>query len=253
MTTSAPVPEVPLDDLLSNHRKYHPDIAIDRYIIAKAGVTPWGMYLQALRELYGRYYAAANLVLVQCEHEIEAQKLALDLEEAETKARGTTVVDPRAELEIQRINLKLQRHRLRTKSVQHTLRDALREYLRHRRIAEVLHQEFGDVDEDRRQELDLDRYVQELSLQAAQQIRTQGSMSGGTWRDVLMLPPKEREEVFQQCYSQQVVIWADDQYAKELMPPDVGTISDADLEEARRAILCRLPLLDPPKLQSIDS
>jgi hypothetical protein len=49
------IKESRLKAMLDDHQKYHSNLQIDRFIIYKSGVTPYGMYKQALRELYSRY------------------------------------------------------------------------------------------------------------------------------------------------------------------------------------------------------
>lgn len=47
-----------MKDLLDRAILCHTDYQIDRFILAANGITPWGVYHQALREIHTRYEAA---------------------------------------------------------------------------------------------------------------------------------------------------------------------------------------------------
>jgi hypothetical protein len=50
-----------LGQLLDAHESHHSDLQIDRFILVRAGQTPYGCFRQALRELWKRYRGLVDL------------------------------------------------------------------------------------------------------------------------------------------------------------------------------------------------
>jgi len=98
--------------LLEDHQKFHSIFQCRRFITQKAGVTPYGMYKQALRELDGRTWSALDDILTLREEEIKLERL---------RDRLLAKVDGLLEVKIARAEITIERLR-------RGLRDRYREW-----------------------------------------------------------------------------------------------------------------------------
>lgn len=171
-------------ELLRDDRLYHSPFQMDHFITARAGVTTWGMYVQALRELRGRMdglkqlaadHALAEIELARQERTAKHAEDDLDRREAEVKA-GIA----RAKLAGLLLN------------ASETARELQRFYAQ----AEVLRARLpAELTPDVLAELERERWVELLKRRAAVELRADGRVSHGTIESVWALPPDQRAPV----------------------------------------------------------
>lgn len=166
-----------LQAILADHSRTHNNYQIDRFIVAKAGLTDWGRYVQAMRELNGR---RAGMIRAH----IKREELLLDLEEAEESSRKRHGREAaRAHLEARKLRHRLQDHEERVRGLWY-------EFSRFYLLASRLKEKFGDLSQE-----DRERHGRELMLA---QVRyaiaacVWGEEPKRAWGMLRCLPPEDR-------------------------------------------------------------
>lgn len=182
-----------IDDLLSRHRRYHNGLQVDRFIVGGAGITPFGMYRQALREMHGRWTGLRLEVLrmrrLDIEiRELQAKQLASKFEADDYEIRFVEFQREKRALDIHEKKMTLQEAQL-------AHADAIEEFSRFALIAEQLHAQFGDLTENQRELLELEFHKTSIMRDVAMEIAVHGNTSTNTLRIVSLLPQEQRAEV----------------------------------------------------------
>lgn len=173
-----------LRELMSFHRLYHSPFQIDNFITARAGLTDWGMFRQALREIAGRIDALKNLAaerglahveVGRQDRVIESDRDKLDVAEARIK-RGLAV------LRVESLEL----------NIRHTAEEMLRFFAQARALRTRLPDDLTPAELDR---LDREFWCAVLQRRAALEFEADGRISYGTLEGIWSLPLKEREPV----------------------------------------------------------
>jgi hypothetical protein len=66
-----------LSDLFIDHRLYHEEIQQDNFIVARAGITDYGKYKQALRELHKRYRGLKQIEIEKKKNELKIRRYTI--------------------------------------------------------------------------------------------------------------------------------------------------------------------------------
>lgn len=160
-----------LSSLLQDHRRFHSDLQMDCFVTAASGVGhPYGMYMQALRELHSRYGSL---------HEAysDLEELDLDLDDLGDTPREV---------------IKRRRLRLKREELVATITDMEREFSRFYAQAAVLRNELGDKLKDR-DKLDREWWMHKLRANVATDLLREGRPSASTLALVQALPGSLRK------------------------------------------------------------
>lgn len=158
-----------LKTLLGDHRHFHSELQLDRFVIGAAG-HPWHQYQQALRELETRWEALKL-------EEIEMEEARLDIDEAEEDKRG--------QLQKARAIVKLEGMERRQK-------DRLREFAHIFGRAEALRDWVGELDDARRAELDKAAWLHRTKSRIALETIVHGCASIDTAESTFLFEVSDR-------------------------------------------------------------
>lgn len=167
-----------LQQLLNDHQLYHSDLQMDSFITMRSGGTTYGMYKQALRELFKRYrglkeqYPARELLL-------------LDIEELETT-------------QSKREKIELAKKRMALDDMNRGIRDTEREFNHFYAQAKALKDIIGELTPEKRNKLDMEMWIFKAKENAAFDYITRGSLSKGTVELVQYMPTDIRIQIFKE-------------------------------------------------------
>lgn len=171
-------------ELLSLHRPYHSELQIDHFITGRAGLTTWGMFLQALRELNGRFEGMKSL---------SAERRLADIERRRQERIASNSQDALAGEEAE---VKAEQAVMRLDSIDRNIRDTWRELERFYAQAVALRARLpAELTPDVRDELERERWVALLKRAAALDIVATGTVSAGTRDSIWALPMDQRKIV----------------------------------------------------------
>lgn len=197
MTTRIPTP----DELLSEFRPYHSKHQMRHHITARSGLTLFGQWTQALRELDSR---TSTLREAYAEHELAR----IDLDELEERVQMGEYDSP---YEARRDRVRLARMRLEMPQRERNVRDLEREFLEFYAQAIALRSALGDLTEERREELDRQTWAWKLRRRIGVEMLT-GGVTSGTYDHVDSAPPKVRQELLEALRSNPGAILDDFQH-----------------------------------------
>lgn len=166
-------------ELLKDHEPGNSDYQDDRLVTIRAGGTVYGMYKQALRELYKRVRGLRELVA-------DRDLLVLDVEEQEERAQGTGREARRAQVEAARM-------RARLEEVERAIRSTEREAAVFYRQALALKARVGELTPERRYALEAELWEYRVREMAALDAASTGRLSAQTIEHINALPAASRE------------------------------------------------------------
>lgn len=167
-----------IEKLLADHEAGHSVFQMDYFITSKAGgMTAYGQYKQALRELHKRYAGLKELGFAKMKLNAKIEKLAyeLTLEKA----------DPFA---YKRDSIKLERRQWQLSELENTIADTQREYDHFAMQALALKEQVGELSPERRRELDAEMWVTNIKRMAALDFIISKAISRQTFEIMLSLP-----------------------------------------------------------------
>lgn len=170
--------------LLGDLRRCHSNFQMDCFITMGNGYTPYGMYMQALRELGTRRDGLEEMYL-------RREELALDTKEAAQPPGGPPDDQARTAIKLKR--LLIEEHRL-----EESISEAEREFKRFLGQATILKNHLekdGPLTDERRAELDRDMWSQKLRSMGAVDCLTSGRVQGRTFEFVQQFPIDMRREL----------------------------------------------------------
>lgn len=153
-----------LDVLLADHSHYHTTLQCRSFITAKAGVTPFGQYRQALRELNSRTWSAFDEML-------RMEELRVDIEEeTETIENLERVIEHHGanERSIRRAQIRRARAEVELVQLERSLGDRLREWAEFYAQAVTLRGQLGllpgeTLDREKREELEASMFAHQFA------------------------------------------------------------------------------------------
>jgi hypothetical protein len=146
-----------IEDLLADHQKYHTDFQMDFLITSRSGVTTFGMYRQALRELKKRHVVGKR------------HRLKRRLIQERIRLSG----EPKTEIEA----IRLERRHLDLAEIQECIRHCDRERRRFQEQAETLRAQLGEIDLERKARLERELVLVVLQRKVAISLLTDGRIS----------------------------------------------------------------------------
>lgn len=164
--------------LIADHRPFHCEFQIDALIIARAGGTAFGAYLQSVRELWKRLRGLIDAYLQEVAIGFELERLTRVCDES-------TVND-----DLRRIQQAAALEEIRL-----TRADTEREFLRFYGQAAALKEHLGELTPERRRQLDEDLWEHRLKCHAAVDFLSQGRLSAGTVEFLQACPIAMRRRV----------------------------------------------------------
>lgn len=171
-----------LSTMLDQRHLFHTDFQIDHFVIERAGISLWGMYVQALRELSVRLDSLRETFLMIRETEIDVEEDQEALKDAESFRK-------------RRIEIKLIRDRLKLESMNHSLRETRREFNRFASIALTLHDKLGDVTQKQMRELEVEHWTKKFANQISSELELTHTIGKSTLESLAVIPPEMKERV----------------------------------------------------------
>ncbi|MCW5876469.1 MAG: hypothetical protein KIS85_06260 [Anaerolineales bacterium] len=174
-----------LGELLQDHMTGMSAFQDDWLVTARAGLTPYGQYKQALREVYKRLRGLRELYA-------ERDILLIDLEEKEIQVRDAGQYD---DLLRRRAGVEVRRLRMRLEEVGRTIADTEREFLRFYQQADALKELVGEITPERRYQLEAELWEAQTMRLCAMDIENFGRLRGVTFEQLCALPLEPRRRV----------------------------------------------------------
>lgn len=179
-----------LETLLEDYDTGHSQFQQDYFITIQNGITLWGQYKQALRELSVRIN---NLKVLICD-EKEAR-----IREEQIKDMLKTETD---KWEKQILELELIRKKLSTNDFEIALKSAKKEFTRFYQQACILktklEKNYGELTEKIKNELEKDLWETKFKQRIANEIVIQGKPSLGTYESINSLPQNIKQKVIEE-------------------------------------------------------
>lgn len=203
-----------LKSLLDDHQTGHSEFQDDYLITVKAGGTPYGQYKQSLRELYKRFRGLREMLCDQKRLHIEIQQLAhlIDTERDSFKK--------------ELLKVDLMRKQMQTEEAERGIYNTKREFMRFYQQAAALKEQIGDLDDDKRRELDRGMWMFKAKQMAAIDFLVNGRIRESTLTMVVSMPEDMRNECLAAVKDQDnLVQWYENQSHVELPEMDAAMLA----------------------------
>jgi septal ring factor EnvC (AmiA/AmiB activator) len=169
--------------LLQDHQLYHSEFQQDYFITVRSGGTVYGMYKQALRELFKRYRGLKELYT-------DKELLQVDIDEL-TETHSQNVYEQR------RNDIKRTQKIMAMEDLERNIQDTEREYKRFWQQADALKQQIGELTKEKRDMLDREMWEYKLKEMAAIDLVSAGRLSNTTYEMLIACPSDIRGRVLQ--------------------------------------------------------
>jgi hypothetical protein len=178
---------IPLNELLNDHHEVGTQDATQIETFVLGGMTEWGQYKQALRELYKRVRGVRST-------QTDFDKALLDLEDLKEDIKDAEVDNPtsREERHHQRLLLDLRKKLSDIDELSRLLKCVKIEVATFYRAAAKLKESLGEITPERRLELDREHWKHKHMMKVAA-LRL-GQIPDVTLKNTLSLPLEERKE-----------------------------------------------------------
>lgn len=203
---------IKLSELLDDHQIYHSEFQQDYMITMRSGGTQYGMYKQALRELFKRKRSLEDLYA-------ERELLMIDIEELEQTESHDAFTT-------RRNTVKIKQKRGYQYDMDKNISDMEREFQRFYQQAVALKEQIGTLTPERRNELDRDMWAYKAKEMAAMDYLSSGRLSHGTIEFIGSLPIDMRETALSQIRTENqaaLVKWFETKNPSAVSLPDTHT------------------------------
>lgn len=210
--------------LVSDHQYFHSELQMDHFITTRAGgCHPWGMYVQALRELESRHGAYHNLVLRRRRLALEIQELELEVSRWRFTRRGR--------IRRRRARLELEEKQLGVRLIARMEPDREREFRRFFAQALAIREVLGDLTPERKRELDEDMWHHRLRQVLAIDFYLEGAPGASIMSILPALPRRMREALRNDIKNPAPLVeWYTELKPQETVSATNGSIQGVDLE-----------------------
>jgi len=188
-----------VEDLLVDHQLYHSENQMDWFITARSGgLTPYGQYKQALRELHGRHRGLKDLGF-------QRELLLLEIEELQC-SDGNYFQTKKNEIILKQKKfslLELDRNIADTKrELDHFYGQALR-------LKEVV----GDLTPEKRKQLDCEMWIVNIKVQAAVDCLIRGGLGESVLTMLMSIPSHIRNPILKEVMQpkEKLIAWLEKQ------------------------------------------
>jgi len=207
---------ISLNSLLADLRSGHDAVQIDGFILRRSGLTTYGTYIQALRELRSRRDTALTFFF-----EVEKLQIRLDELDHEIETCGEN------QFQLRRLKLERVEKRATLDLFGPALRDHYREFARFYAHAVTLRGKLGELTDARREQFEREFWLMRLKVRAASEVKTMGHVSGDTVELALSLPTDMRADLLRHIGLESsepgcLVEWLQALAVPELKLPPVG-------------------------------
>jgi hypothetical protein len=178
-----------LDKFREDHQSFHSEFQIDNFIVRKNGVTTWGQYKQALRELLSRESSLKSLY-------VNIRQIEIDLDEVEYEIDILKASqDIKDGFELRRKELDRLSCIEGLKGSEDTLKDTIREFTRFYNITAHLKDKLGDITPEKRLKLEDAHWLYSTKKKIAEDVMETGTISLETRRSINAFPTEKRIEL----------------------------------------------------------
>ena len=174
------------DQLLADFEEGATTFQMQQFNVIQTGVTPWGQYGQAMRELKTRRDVLDSLTLQQVELDL---RIAKDCHWLKRLRRRFVPFGRREHL------LRMTVHRREGKALKDQLATTRREEQEYRTIVTVLKEQIGELTPERRHKLDVDKWVHDIGRRTWLEMQYGERLTHGTAEIVHSLPNDLYERV----------------------------------------------------------
>lgn len=206
--------------LFQDHTIYHTSFQIDNFIVGKTGVTLYGMYKQALRELYSRWESLKV-------ETIDIRILRLEISELENRIE----TKPKTE----RAKLELLKKRLALDSNERQISHRIREFCRFYYQAIFMKGVFGELTKEDHEKLDREMWIAKIRRHIVVDVLSGGRVSNATIETILGLPDDLKSTLLSDVEQPHQLVSAEREKDSSLPVFEVG---DAEIEEVRKQLEC---------------
>lgn len=173
-----------LKEIINDHRSYHSKFQVDNLITYRSGLTVFGMYHQACREVWKRFRSIKNSMLslddLKCKIELQQDKI----EKAKKPAKKRILEND------------LKRFKFAVFETEKSLKELQQEFAWFYSQCETLKPMLGELTEERRRELELEYHIADAKRKIAIDARTLPKPSKSNIEYIASFPKDVRDEIF---------------------------------------------------------
>jgi len=217
---------MPLKDLLIHHNKYHDSFVIENFITARAGLTDYGMFKQAIRELYKRF---RGLQGVYCQRD----NLHLDLEREREKQISDNYKNRKRMIRIREKMYALE-------VTQRAIKDTETEFCHFYNQASQLYEKVKPLTQKRIKEFEENFWYTYTKMEAAKDYLSESHISSGTIEQILSLPLSMRAELLEECKNADAIT----DWAIKFQPTQVTPLNGTKIDVSRLVGALQLELAE---------
>jgi len=202
--------------LLDDHQLYHSTFQIDNLITFKSGITDYGSYKQALRELYKRVSVLREAL---CDDRV------LDIEIKMLKREIKKETD---DLKTELLQIRLVRKQLLQEESARSVNEIKRELVRFYKHSELLHNELvkqhGELTQSTKDKLEVEYWEVKGMGMMVNDILSSGQISGQSIEYIDALPKVSKDKLLQLANQPKILV--DEykrHYANRVTPSDDNT------------------------------
>ena len=164
-------------EFLRDHQLYHSEFQMDHFITLRSGVTVYGCYKQALRELFKRQRGLEQLGY-------QRERLLIDIDELSCRTSRWF----RSRFHRERAAVDLREKRSALPDLDRNIEDTRRELVHFLKQAQQLKSQIGELDDEKRRVLDTDMWIIKIKSMAAMDLMTCGALRSGTVDMIISIP-----------------------------------------------------------------
>ena len=173
-----------LDQLLQDNQTGHSTLQQDYFITVRSGGTKYGMYKQALRELYKRWRGLKDIYTAK-------QLAQVDIDELESKIACdyANIFDKKRDV------INLNKKKVDMNETDKVISETEREFQRFYQQACALKTEIGELTEEKRNKLDIEMWQYKIKEMAALDYISTGRISKNVSELIMCIPSDMRQDI----------------------------------------------------------
>ena len=152
----------------------HSDFQMQYFILSKQGQTPYGVYKQALRELYSRYKGLVELAFSISKKRYKLKTMKRKYDEGKIDKEYYFIRKREIELQIEELYRELNAVKVEFRYFFFTVKE--------------LDEKFGGIPDTEKRELEKEYWISKLKKRAMIELNTQGRLSPSTMDTIMSLP-----------------------------------------------------------------
>lgn len=184
-----------LKELLKDHNLYHSEFQQDYFITGLSGGTVWGMYKQALRELYRRFRGLREIYF-------DREKLKIEIEE-----QAETASNVEDYFKAKLAGVEYRRKIAQMEEVERNIQDTEKEFKRFYQQAVYLKQQLGNLNDERKRQLERETQLFKIKEMMAIDAITRGALNNITCERIHALPLNTRKQLLKEYKNGVILNW----------------------------------------------